>query len=127
VRHLAEASTLATKAGAADEAVLAAAARSLLPGGEPDAAARIYGSLSSRLRLPERMEAAYMLWKSTGDRTFLEEARRMAAEFRDHAPPHLREAQSREVPLLRLLAPDAPLPAPAEAGSRTRAGDGPPG
>jgi tetratricopeptide (TPR) repeat protein len=92
VRHLGEASALAAASGAADEAVLAAAALALLPGGDPAAAARTYGSLSPRLRLPERMEAAHMLWSSTGDPTLLAEARRLAGEIRDHAPAHLREA-----------------------------------
>ncbi len=127
VRHLEEAAALAAKAGAADEAVLAAALLAGLPGGEPAGAARVYASLSPRVRLPERMEAAFLLGRATGDATFLDEARRMAGEFRANAPEHLREGLADALPLLRSIEEERRGPAPAIPAEPTRHGDRLPG
>lgn len=101
--HLAAAAALARRTGAADESALAAAFRATLPGGDAARAARIFESLSPRLRVPERMEAAFLLWRAGAGATFLDQAARLGAALLEGAPRAHREGLEHRVPLLRDL------------------------
>jgi tetratricopeptide (TPR) repeat protein len=117
LRHLDESFSLASRAGGPDEAVLSAALRAALRGTGGERALGVFESLGIRMRSPERMEACWLLWRTTGERRLLLEGRRLAAAFLEHAPPDRRDALPREVPLLRALEEEeAEVPGGARAG-----------
>ena len=57
-----------------------------------------------RLGHVARMEALFLLWRATGERPHLEEARRLLDHLVDHAPEECREAMLANVPLHREIA-----------------------
>ena len=64
-------------------------------------------------RLPDRgfsvtrpvalLLVSYLLWVATGEGAYLEQSRRMAGEFREHAPAALRDGLLEAVPLLQAI------------------------
>jgi hypothetical protein len=55
----------------------------------------------SRLHPGAQVEARFLLWKATGDRSHLEAAHELLVHRRDHAPPEHRETMIVNVPLHR--------------------------
>ncbi|MHC4861225.1 MAG: serine/threonine-protein kinase [Planctomycetota bacterium] len=99
--HLTEALALGREIRAAGQIVLAEALLALLPGGDPAAALQAYEEHEPHLRLLEKMEARFYLWRATDDSGYLEEAHRLLCHLRDHAPEECRESMIENVPLNR--------------------------
>jgi tetratricopeptide (TPR) repeat protein len=111
--RLLEAMAIATKLNSGREIVRAAVQLASLPGGDVTAARDAFASLGSRLNHRERMKVSYHLWRATGDRAYLDAARRLLIELRDHAPTQYRDTMLGSVPLYREIqaawgAPPAP-------------------
>ena len=100
VRHLKEALSTA-RALDLPQVALAAAHLAALADGEVDAARDALREQSTRLRVDEAAEARFALWRATQDREHLEEARRLLALLRDHAPAESRQSLVENVPLHR--------------------------
>lgn len=98
---LREALDLAREYEVHDTVVLAAVTLACAGGLESGAALAEYLRHEGRLRHATRMEALYILYRTTGDRGRLDEAYRHLLTLRDHAPPEYRESILTEVPIHR--------------------------
>jgi serine/threonine protein kinase/tetratricopeptide (TPR) repeat protein len=98
---LTEAVALAHATGNASPEAIAASYLALLPGGDPTTAVADYLTHESRLGQRDRMEARFLFWKATGERSHLDEAHRILLDMRDHAPREYRETMIVHVPLYR--------------------------
>jgi hypothetical protein len=107
--NLSEAAAGARAFGSARIEVLARAHLALLSGGAGEAWER-YVVCEPRLSLAARMEARFLLWKATGDRSHLAAASDLLAALRDHAPEEHRAGLVERVALYREIAA-AVLPA----------------
>jgi hypothetical protein len=81
--------------------VLALAHLALLPGCNSGEALERFELCEARLSHLARMEARFLLWQSTGDRSHLAHAHALLMAFRDHAPERDRETLIPAVPLYR--------------------------
>jgi len=97
--ELDEALRVATEMGALRSITLATTYRSLLPGGEPSAAA--LEEHDGALGAPDRMKARFALFRATGDEAHIEAAKGLLDGLRDHAPEESRESMIANVPLYR--------------------------
>ncbi len=77
---LAAARDLATNVGIPGVETLARCQLALLPGGDSGDALAVFTKNEERLDAEERREARYLLWRATGDRAHLEEAKRLVDE-----------------------------------------------
>ena len=89
-----EASRVAREIDRPDEIVLSEVWRG--GGDAAEAALRSYGP---RMRVRDRMEAHFELWKATKRPDHLDEARRLHRHLLEHAPPDRRAAMVANVPL----------------------------
>jgi tetratricopeptide (TPR) repeat protein len=78
--------------------LLALAYLALLPGADVDAAV---AALEQEMHVgyKHRLQARFLLWQATRDRSHLEEAHRLLVHLRDHAPEDCRETMMEHVPL----------------------------
>jgi tetratricopeptide (TPR) repeat protein len=106
-----EALAIARRLDLAGTAVEAACARAALPGGDATAAAAGYDEAAPRLALLARMDAAYALYRLTGGKERIEEARLLLGRIEEHVPEP-RRAGWRAHPLqARIIAlPPGPPP-----------------
>ena len=74
-------------------------ARAGLPGGDVDGAVAVLADHEAGLEHGVKMKARYRLWELTGDRAHLDEAHRLLAFMRDHAPDEDRDSMIENVPL----------------------------
>ena len=63
---------------------------SLLPGGQPSDALSAFAEYEQRLDAAERLDARFLLWRATGDRTHLAEAKRLLDESVAHVDAETR-------------------------------------
>jgi tetratricopeptide (TPR) repeat protein len=84
--------------------VLALAHLALLPGGDAGEAGERFTACERRLPLVAKMEARFLLWQATGDRSHLEAAAGLLAALQGHAPAADREGLALRVPLYREIA-----------------------
>ena len=71
---------LADKIGVRGVATLSRCELALLPGGTAADALRAFAETESKLEAEERMSARSLLWRATGDRAHLAEAKRLLDE-----------------------------------------------
>ena len=102
-RHLEEASSLAESSGAADPAVLAAVLRAVLGGGDLWKAREFLDGHAGRMRLPEDLEARFLLGRAAEDGALLRDARRILDDLVARSPADLRAGMVRSVPLYRAV------------------------
>ena len=95
---------LAAAIGATSEETLARCYLACLPGGEQADALAAFAGCENRLRNEQCLDARRLLWKSTGDRTHLKEAKRLLDDALAHAPPDCRESMLANVRLNREIA-----------------------
>ena len=81
---LAAACDLAHELGAPGWETLARCELALLPGGDAQDAVAAFTANEARLEAEERLEARYLLWRATGERAHLEEAKRLLDEAVAH-------------------------------------------
>ena len=79
--------------------VLIAAHRARLGAIPPAEAEEVHREYDEALGHTERLDVHWALWKATGDKGHLEQARRLLEELRAHAPAEDRDAMLRRVPL----------------------------
>jgi len=72
-----------------------------LTGGHTDEALEALAALEERVAHSERMDARFRLWELTRDREHLEEAHRLLAHVRAHAPEQDHDSMIENVPLYR--------------------------
>ena len=96
---LAEAQTVARDIDRADENVLATVYLGDVAGAE-----EALDALGARMRIADRMEAHFALFKATRNTARLEEAHRLLSHIRDHAPEEYRDSLIEKVPLHREIA-----------------------
>jgi serine/threonine protein kinase/tetratricopeptide (TPR) repeat protein len=87
--------------------VLATSFLALLAGGDAAAvgfAREAFAALRPRLPMVEALEARWVLWRATGDRTHLVEAKRLLDHLVEHAPPECRGPMLANVRLHREVA-----------------------
>jgi len=84
--------------------VLSLAHLALLPGGDAGEARERFLICEQRLPLAAKMEARFLLWKATGDRSHLEAASELLAALRRLAPGRDRGELVARVPLYREIA-----------------------
>jgi tetratricopeptide (TPR) repeat protein len=96
-----EAAVAARDADAPGAAVVAACSLSLLPGGDAAAAVEAFDREAPRLALAQRVEARYLLFRATGDRAHLVDARNSLERLRANAPEQRRETVLTHVRLHR--------------------------
>jgi len=96
-----EAHAIGEELNAPGTIVLAAALLALLPGAEAVVAVETFEEHEPRIRHVDRMEAHFLLFQATTDRTHLEESHRLLCYLRDHAPEEYRETMVVNVPLDR--------------------------
>ncbi len=92
---------LARETGARGAEVEAACHLALRPGGDVDEALACFDARHDALAHRERMRARYLLFKATGRREHLAEARRLLNYFVEHAPAEHRESMLTNVRLHR--------------------------
>ncbi len=91
-RSLETARDLAAQIGVAGVVTLAHCELALLPGGDAEDALRTFTENEERLSTEEHREARYLLWKATGDGTYIEEAKRLLDESVAHVPDDIRKS-----------------------------------
>jgi serine/threonine protein kinase/tetratricopeptide (TPR) repeat protein len=98
--HFDEALALGRNMGEPSFVLLATAHRTLLPGGDVDAA---LAALEDEMHVGHkyRLRARFLLWRATRDLVHLEEAHRLLVHLRDHAPEDYRDSMLQNVPLHR--------------------------
>jgi len=79
-------------------------ARARLPDGDVEAALAALVEHEEHLEHAGKMDARFRLWELTQDRAHLDEAHRLLAFMRDHAPEDCRESMIENVPLHRDIA-----------------------
>ncbi len=89
---LAAARDLAAEIGVPGYETLARCELALLPGGDAQDALAAFTENEERLKTGERREALYLLWKATGDRAHLEEAKRLLDESVAHVDDDTRKS-----------------------------------
>ncbi len=99
--HLDEALAMARDVKIPTLIPLCAAHRVLLPDGDIGAAHHAFEQYGPRLGMYDRMEAAFALWKATGDPQYVEMAQSLLCHLRDHAPEDCRDSMIENVPLHR--------------------------
>ncbi|MHC4955102.1 MAG: protein kinase domain-containing protein [Planctomycetota bacterium] len=99
--HLDESLRLAQAEGAPGSILSATVELARLPGGDVDAAVAAFAEHGDRAEFDDRMKACFRLWELTGDRAHLDEAHRLLAFMRDHAPEEDRDSMIENVPLHR--------------------------
>jgi tetratricopeptide (TPR) repeat protein len=99
-----EALAIGEELDASDTIVLAAALLALLPGEVSDAAVETFNEQEARLPHAVKMQARFLLYKTTTDPVHLSEAHRLLCHLRDHAPEEYRETMIEKVPLHRDIA-----------------------
>jgi tetratricopeptide (TPR) repeat protein len=82
---------------------LARAGLALLPGGDAEAAVAEFDAYRTTLRLRMKLHVLFLLWKATGERSYLDESRRLLDHLRAHAPEDRREPMIANVPLHRAV------------------------
>ena len=87
----------------------AAAHRALLTGRGADAVVEAAEARGSELNWYARLELAWLLWRATGARPHLVEARRLLDHLQEHAPAQHRDAMPDRVPLYRQILDASPL------------------
>jgi serine/threonine protein kinase/tetratricopeptide (TPR) repeat protein len=98
-----EAATLAREVDAPGAETVAACQSALLPRGDVGAALETFRRDEPRLSHIQRMEARFLLFRATRDKTHLAEGRRLLEELRRHAPGERRETVLTHVPLNRAI------------------------
>ena len=83
--------------------VLAAAYLALLGRRDASAAESLFAELEPRLRAADRLEALYVLWRTTGGDGHLAAARRLLDDLVLYAPPDHRKGMVERVPLHRAV------------------------
>ncbi|MHC4931473.1 MAG: tetratricopeptide repeat protein, partial [Planctomycetota bacterium] len=101
--YLEEARDLANEIGVPGMCSLACAHLSALPGADTRAIVKEFEAGENHLDARRKIEARYALWQATHDAAHLEEAHRILAEVRDHAPEESREAMIEMVPLHKAI------------------------
>ena len=99
--HLEKARDVASETGRPGPAVSAACHLALLPGGDSAAALATFDENEARLGVGERMNARFLLWKSTHDAAHLTEAKRLLDEIIAHSPEDRREPMLTNIRLNR--------------------------
>jgi tetratricopeptide (TPR) repeat protein len=79
--------------------VLATLRRAAATRSEVEGALDLFASCEARLHYVDRMEAHFLLWQATGDRTYLDQAARLLEEFRARAPVLYQTSMLEQVPL----------------------------
>jgi hypothetical protein len=95
--QLAAARDLAREVGVPGCETIARCRLALLEGGDATDALAAFAEHESRLSTVERRDAVLLLWKATGDRAHLQEARRLLDEALAQAPEEHREALCRNL------------------------------
>jgi len=89
---LVAARSLAKDVGIAGVETLARCELALLAGGDAEDALAAFAEHEERLDAEERRSARFLLWRATGDRTHLEEAKRLLDESLANVPAEYHEA-----------------------------------
>jgi len=100
---VAEALAVAREIDAPGAEVVAACQSAVLPGGDVGAALETFRRNERRLTHSQRMEARFLLYRATRDKTHLAEGRRMLELLRERAPGERRETVVTHVPLNRAI------------------------
>jgi tetratricopeptide (TPR) repeat protein len=100
---LAEAADLAGTLGLRGEGVLAACHLARLPEGDGSAARAALADGEEKMRIADRMEAHFALYRALGERGDLRAAADLADHLVEHAPPDRRDAMREGVPILRAI------------------------
>ncbi|MHC4959333.1 MAG: protein kinase domain-containing protein [Planctomycetota bacterium] len=103
-KHLQSAIDIAEAVSAPGLLVICLALRAQLAGGDPAAAAAALDEHAARMGLGDRMEAAYLVHKATGDAARIEYARQLFDVLRSKMPPGTTAADLDRDPLYRALA-----------------------
>jgi len=90
-KSLAVARDLAAAIGAPGVQTLARCELALLPGGDAEDALAAFSEHEERLDAEARREARWLLWKATGDRAHLAEAKRLLDESMTHFDEETRQ------------------------------------
>jgi len=98
-----EAVALAREIDAPGVEVVAACQSAVVSGGEIDAALEAFRRNEPRLAHTQRMEARFLLFRATRDKTHLAEGRSLLETLRSHAPEQRRETVLTHVPLNRAI------------------------
>ena len=101
VARIDEALAIARRIVSPTHLVLISALRATRPGGDAPAAVALMAEHGPRADHSERTKARFLLWRATGDRQHLEEARRLLEEIRENAPEQYRDSMLRNVALFR--------------------------
>jgi predicted ATPase len=101
VAHVEEALKLAREVGYPDAIVPAAALRARMPGGDLGAVSDALAEYEDRMDIWAKMTARLHLWELIGDKTHLEEAKRLLDFAVEHSPEDCRTSMIENVPLHR--------------------------
>ncbi len=98
-----DAASIAAQYGFVGVEVQARARRACLPGGDTARALEVLASHEARVEVLDRMRASYWLFHATGERSLLEDARRLLEHVRANAPEVDRERLVERVALYRAI------------------------